>query len=265
MKTRYIVPVVLALLTGLPAAGRGEAAADPAPDPARVAAFVDVLKAHDCRMTPYEADKEMPKAGFADAAETKAITAYLVSQGRARILDGRLVVFGGDCGQGPQYSVRERFFAALADNGCSMSNAEASALLPRVGIQMAEVNMLMHRMTAMSEVRISPDGERVTLESGLCEAFAGLSSRMVSQDDAAAAKGAQAGRRSGQELRAAFLSFMGAHDCRMTRSDSQVQLPAAGFTPQELRPVIAGMLKTGEARMEPSDDSLVISQELCPQ
>lgn len=222
----------------------------------RVDAFVAVMAGHGCRMSPYQADKVMPAEGFADKSETKAITERLISEERARILDGQLVVFGGDCGGKLDYSGRERLFAALADNGCSMTIEEARVMLPAVGVEMTEVQILMDKLLRMAELRLSADEKTLTLEAGLCERFSGLSAQMRGGT-------AAPGGRAPEVLRTDFLAFMAGADCEMGRTEADQALPAAGFTVKELRPVIAKMIADGEATLDPADDVLRISEELC--
>lgn len=222
----------------------------------RVDAFVAVMAEHGCRMSPYQADKVMPAAGFADKSETKAITEQLINEERARILDGQLVVFGGVCGGKLDYSGRERLFAALADNGCAMNIDEARVMLPAVGVEMTEVQLLMDKMLRMSELRLSEDERSLSLEQGLCERFRGLSVQMGSSAPALA-------ERSTETLRTDFLAFMATADCALGRTEADQALPAAGFSVKELRPVIARMIAEGEATLSAEDDVLRISEELC--
>lgn len=222
----------------------------------RVEAFVAVMAEHGCRMSPYQADKVMPPAGFADKSETKAITEQLITEERARILDGRLVVYGGVCGDKLDYSGRERLYAALADNGCAMTIDEARVMLPAVGVEMTEVQVLMDKLLRMSELHLSEDERTLSLEAGLCERFRGLSAQMRS--DTPAPDG-----RSPEALRTDFLAFMVAADCQIGRAEADQALPAAGFSVKELRPVIARMIADGEATLSAEDDVLRISEELC--
>ncbi|NCQ24229.1 MAG: hypothetical protein COW54_01995 [Rhodobacteraceae bacterium CG17_big_fil_post_rev_8_21_14_2_50_63_15] len=244
---------VISLLLILP--GVGHAQAVPV---GRIEGFVAVMAEHGCRMSPYQADLVMPEAGYADKAETKAITEYLIGESRARILDGQLVVFGGACGGKLDYSGRERFFAALADNGCVMTIDEARVMLPDVGVEMTEVQILMDKMLRMSELRLSEDERTVVLEQGLCERFQGLSGEMKAN-----VSGSGVDPRSAEDLRADFLAFMAKANCEMSRTLADHELPTAGFDVRALRPVIAKMIVSGEATLNAEDDTLRISEELC--
>lgn len=224
----------------------------------RIEAFVEVMAEHGCRMSPHVAGQVMPEAGFGDKEETRAITEELISAARARILDGQLVVFGGACGGKLDYSGRERFFAALADNGCSMTIDEARVMLPRIGVEMTEVQILMDKMQRMAEVRLSEDERAVFLEEGLCERFRGLSAQIMASAPVPAVP-----VRTQAQLREDFLAFMAGAGCRLTRAEADIRLPAAGFAVKELRPVIAQMIAEGEAVMHPEDDSLTINEEVC--
>lgn len=226
----------------------------------RIEEFVGVMAEHGCRMSPHQADKVMPEAGFADKDETKAITEQLITEARARILDGQLVVFGGACGGKLDYSGRERFFAAIADNNCVMTIDEAKLLLPRVGVEMTEVQLLMDKMIKMAEIRLSSDEAAVFLEASLCEKFKGLSADMMTSNPELAVAA-----RSPEQLRTDLIAYMATVGCKPGRTEADSQLPAAGFTTKELRPVIGKMIKDGEAVMNPNDDSLTLSQEVCSQ
>lgn len=243
------------VLTALPALVQAQTVSS-----GRIEAFVAVMAENGCRMSPHRADVIMPEAGFADQAETKAITERLIVEERARIMDGQLVVFGGPCGGKLDYSGRERFFATLADNNCAMTTQEAPAMLGRVGVEMAEVRLLMEKMLRMSEVRLSKDEKAVYLEQGLCDTYRGLSGTM-----AASAPMPKTAPRSAEKLRSDFLAYMATVGCVMSRGQSHQMLPAAGFTAKELRPVIARMVADGEAIMNVEDDSLTINKELCAQ
>lgn len=235
----------------------GAISAAEAPAPGRVDAFVEVIAGQGCRMSPYQADEIMPGAGFADTAETKAITEYLIEEGRARILDGRLVVFGGHCGGALDYSARERFFAGLADNGCMMTADQAHVILPRLDVDIREVQLQMERMMAMGEVRLSDDEGTVYLEQSLCDKFKGMSAQITTTEPKEPPKP------STEETRAAFLEYMATVDCRMTREQSHDLLPRAGFSGKEIRPIIKELIEGGHATMSGEDDLLVISEEVC--
>lgn len=247
--------LVTLVLCALPVMGQAQAVPSE-----RIEEFVGVMAQYGCRMSPYQADKVMPEAGFADKDETKVITEQLVSEERARILDGQLVVFGGVCGGKLDYSGRERFFAAIADNNCVMTIDEAKLLLPRVGVEMTEVQLLMDKMERMAEIRVSADQKAVFLEPSLCEKFKGLSADMIASNPEITAP-----QRGPEELRADFIAYMKSAGCRLSRAEADSQLPAAGFTTKELRPVIGKMLQEGEAVMNTADDSLALSEEVCSQ
>ncbi|SLN33978.1 hypothetical protein PEL8287_01657 [Roseovarius litorisediminis] len=247
--------VAISLSFGLATAPVSVTASE-AVSPERVEAFVAVVEANGCRMTQYRANTVLPEAGFDNKTETKSITELLIEQERARILDGQLVLFGGACGETLKYSGRERFFAGLADNGCKMNSEEARLILPRVGVEMQEVQLLMERMIHMSEVSLSDDEKTVYLEQGLCDKFRGLSASMAATKPIAQ-------QRTAEELKAAFVEFMKSVDCKMTRAQSHEMLPAAGFTGKELRPIIAGMIKDGEATMTGEQDLLTLKKEVC--
>ncbi|PWE33942.1 hypothetical protein DDZ14_01900 [Maritimibacter sp. 55A14] len=249
-----LAALLLAALAALPLR------AETAVSPERVEAFVDVIKANDCRMTNRRADLVYPEAGFPDKTETKALTRQLIETGRARILDGQLVVFGGDCPSGPGFTGRERFFAVLADNGCKMDSKQAAFLLPRVGVEMQEVRLLMARMVSMAEVSLSEDERTVYLEQGLCEKFAGLSAEIVAADahnreveDAATDMDAARGK---------FIDYMASVDCSLTRSEAQVQLDEAGFEPRIVRAIVQDLIASGAATMS-DDDRLTLHKEVC--
>ncbi len=225
--------------------------------PERVEKFVDVIAQNGCRMNAYRADEVLPQAGFTDATETKTITGMLVSDGRARILEGQLVVFGGPCGAAAKYTARERFFAALADNGCVMTTRQSEAILPRVGVELQEVRLLMEAMLSAGEVSLSPDETTVHLDAGICSKYKGLSDIM------AAALPQKPAPKSPEEIRREFLAYMVSVNCAITRSEAQNELPRAGFNAADIRPIIQALLKSGDAEMTGEDDLLTIKPEVC--
>jgi len=247
--------IVTLLVAALPALAQAQAVPSE-----RIEEFVGVMAEHACRMSPYQAEKVMPDAGFADKDESKAITEQLITEERARILDGQLVVFGGACGGKLDYSGRERFFAAIADNNCAMTIEEAKLLLPRVGVEITEVQLLMDKMERMSEIRVSDDQKAVFLEQSLCDKFKGLSADMMKSNPETAVA-----PRNPAQLRTDLIAYMKTVDCKLGRTDADSQLPAAGFTTKELRPVIGKMIADGEAVMNVDDDSLTLSQEVCSE
>jgi hypothetical protein len=243
---------ILAILALLAPAQASEVIA-----PERVDAFVDVIAQNGCRMNVFQADKVLPEAGFNDVTETKTITEMLISSGRAHILDGQLVVFGGSCGAGTKYSGRERFFAALADNGCSMTTKQAEVILPPVGVELQEVRLLMEGMLSAGEVSLSADETTVHLDDKVCSKYKGLSGVM------AASKPQKPAPKSPEEIRKEFLAYMASVNCSITRSDAQNELPRAGFKAKDIRPIIQALLKAGDAEMTGEDDLLVIKPEVC--
>ena len=87
--------------------------------------------------------------------------------------------------------------------------------------------------------------------------FKGLSADMMSSNPEITAP-----QRGPEELRVDFIAYMKSAGCRLTRAEADIQLPAAGFTTKELRPVIGKMLQEGEAVMHTDDDSLSLSEEV---
>jgi hypothetical protein len=225
--------------------------------PERMQEFVDVIAQNGCRMNIYRADEVLPQAGFTDNNETKTITEMLITGGRAHILEGQLEVFGGPCGTGPKYTGRDRFFAALADNGCAMTTQQSDAILPRVGVELQEVRLLMEEMLREGEVTLSTDESTVQLSSDICSKYKGLSKVM------AASMPQKPATRSAEDVRKDFLIYMASIDCAITRSDAQSELSRAGFEAKDVRPIIQALLKSGDAEMTGEDDLLTIKPEVC--
>ena len=249
----HILAVIVLLAPALPASLR--AAEVIAPE--RVQEFVDVIAKNGCRMSIFRADEVLPEAGFADNTETKTITEMLITEGRAHVLDGQLEVFGGPCGARPKYSGRVRFFAALADNNCAMTTKQSEVLLPRVGVELQEVRLLMDEMLRAGEVSLSADEKTVLLTSEICSKYKGLSSVM------AASIPQKPAPRSAGDVRKDFLAYMATIDCQITRSEAQTKLSRAGFDAREVRPIIQALLKSGDAEMTGEEDLLTIKPEVC--
>ncbi len=225
--------------------------------PERVQEFVDVIAKNGCRMSIFRADEVLPQAGFADNIETKTITEMLISKGRAHVLDGQLEVFGSPCGARPKYSGRARFFAALADNNCAMTTKQSEVLLPRVGVELQEVRLLMDEMLRAGEVSLSEDEKMVQLTPEICSKYKGLSAVM------AASKPQKPAPRSAEDIRKDFLTYMATIDCAITRSEAQTKLSRAGFDARDVRPIIQALLKSGDAEMTGEEDLLTIKPGVC--
>lgn len=249
----HILAVIALLVPALSASVR----ASEVIAPERVQEFVDVIAQNGCRMSIFRADEVLPQAGFADNKETKTITEMLITEGRAHVLDGQLEVFGGPCGARPKYSGRARFFAALADNNCAMTTKQSEVLLPRVGVELQEVRLLMEEMLRAGEVSLSEDEKSVQLIPEICSKYKGLSGVM------AASKPQTPAPRSAEDLRKDFLSYMATIDCAITRSDAQTKLSRAGFDARDVRPIIKALLKSGDAEMTGEEDLLTIKPEVC--
>jgi len=242
MKRGLLIALLLFPVAGL--------AQDVAPE--RVAAFVAVMAANDCRMSNATADEIMPKAGFNDKDEVKAIVGQLMAEERASLIDGQLIVHGDSCGAAPDYTTRERFLAGVAYNGCKMTAEQSNELLPPLGIERDAIKPLIGQMMAMGEVSLSSDNKTVYMAQSLCDAFDGMAEMIAGDKMAEAVKAAE---------RAKFVSYMETSGCQVSRDDLEAAIADEGFDTDLVYKVIADLLDEGLLQDNP--DGFAITSGGC--
>ena len=136
-----------------------------------------------------------------------------------------------------QDDVRDRFVEAVRLNGCSVSEAEAGAVLEAAGLTMEQVDGVAEAMLA--EGVGHPAGDVFHLSDALC----GDAVR-VRPDPMAVLIGA---------LREA--------GCTMTQEAAADTLPGLGLTEEVTGEVAEAMVRSGEATLE--GDALRLSPALC--
>ena len=205
--------------------------------PERIEAFLTVMAENGCRMNNATADEVMPKAGFNDKDEVKAIAGLLMADERASLIDGQLIVHDGSCGNSaPEYTTRERFLAGVAYNGCKMTAEQSRELLAPLGIERGAIKPLLGQMMSMGEISLSSDNKTVYMEQSLCDAFDGMAEKIAGDKMIAAVKAAE---------RVKFIRYMEKSGCQMSHTGFRAAIADEGFNSDLVYKVISDLSDEG--------------------
>jgi hypothetical protein len=185
--------------------------------PERVDEFLKVMAESGCRMGEAKSREVLPEAGFGDKGEVKAIAGFLITEERAVMIDGQLIVHAGSCGgAAPDYTTRERFLAAVAYNGCSMTVADSNELLPPLGVERNAIKPLIGQMISMGEVALSQDNQKIFMEQSLCDKFTGMAEKIAGPAMAEARLALEIKERGQADDKTEFLMLMNSVGCKVT-------------------------------------------------
>lgn len=216
----------------------------------------DVLAAHirslGCTLTEDGADAALAATGLTEDQAAEAVQQWMA--------DG-LVTFDNDVlqlgpelcqgmagtggGGGETAAGADALFAAIRDNGCSMSEAEAEAAMPALGLTMEEAEDIATDWIADGKAAF--ENSRLVLTPDFCASA-----------DAGGGTGGGAGGGADADRMAAAIRENG---CSMTGDEAETELVALGFTEASAGTIARMWIEEGLASFE--GDSLVLGPELC--
>ena len=153
---------------------------------------------------------------------------------------------------------------ALRANDCAMTGEQAPEALGPLGLEPAEVQVFVDTLYAAGLVTLSSDMQTLSLAPMLCEAEGETAMAMIVQ--AFAAQEAQIERwlpEFAPERGAELVATLRGADCLLTDTRAQEILPPLGFTPVEVRDIVAVLVDGGMAGVSEDGAELRLSDEVC--
>jgi hypothetical protein len=153
---------------------------------------------------------------------------------------------------------------AIRANGCAMSGAEAPEALGPIGLEPVEVQAFVDTLYAAGLVSLSDDMQTLNLTPLLCEAEGDAAMAMIVQ--AFEAQEAQIERwlpEFSPERGAELIAALRDTDCMLTDERAQEVLPPLGFTPVEVRDIVAVMVDGELASVSDDGAELRLSESVC--
>lgn len=158
------------------------------------------------------------------------------------------------------------FVAAVRANGCAMTEAEAQAQLPAVGLTMTDAQVAAALMNRGPLFSIDADGETLRLVPDLCAADDGATRALLAAAAAAPDRLEilTLDERVDTALAAQLIGAVRAEGCTMTDARAEVVLPGLGFDPETVQDLVGAMLRGGLADLATSGGpALTLSAALC--
>lgn len=134
---------------------------------------------------------------------------------------------------------------AIREEGCGMSDIEAMAVFPEMGIPMEQVSAVVDRLIAQGQATLQHNGTVIVLSEETCR-------------PGDAGPGPQA-----QSLRRFLLTEMRARDCRLEESDAAELARAAGLSPGDLFREGRRLTADGLADLTRDQGTLVLTDAAC--
>lgn len=153
---------------------------------------------------------------------------------------------------------------ALRANDCAMSGAEAPEALGPLGLDPMEVQTFVDTLFGAGLVTLSDDMETLSLVPMLCEAEGEASMAMIVQ--AFAAQEAQIERwlpEFAPERGAELVAALRGADCVLSDERARELLPPLGFTPVEVRDIVAVMVDGEMAAVSEDGAELSLTESVC--
>lgn len=156
------------------------------------------------------------------------------------------------------------FVAVVQANGCALTEAQAEALLPPAGLDMADAQAAAALMNRGRLFTVDADGETLRLVPDLCAADAAGVAAALEAAAAAPAPGIEVlglAERVDPARAAVFLAEVRATGCAMTDAQAGAILPGLGFPPEEVQDIAGLLMGTGLAGMV--ENAFTLSPALC--
>lgn len=231
-------------------------------DPARVEAFRSILKENDCVLTEAAAGNVLPQFDFT-REETRAIVGALVAAGDVRLDGSTLSLVDGSCGTDDpiadllgQQDVQQ-FIAIMAENQCTMAEADAEAIFAERGMTKAQVGAVAEPMLLAG---------MATFDAGVLNVNSAYCTPAVAAEEASAGQSqAPTLDRSGmfgmRRVRA-LVDVMAQNNCTLNMDVADSYLADAGIEHSFATNIAEKMLSDGYARMADAQN-LVLSAPYC--
>lgn len=211
-------------------------------DAGRIDALVDQARANGCVIA--DAGAALTGAGVADVGAQEDILSALVTRDKAARFGSAVLLEPATCHAGDVPSRHDRFLAVMGQGGaCAQPLAGLEQRMARYALTPRDVTLLRDEMIRHGELSQSETHLNVT--DAFCDQAQSLARSVV------------------PDARAAFVSFMAAHDCRIGTRDLAGAVTTAGLDPAATDVVVEALVSRGEAIYYGFDKTLILLWDRC--
>jgi len=155
------------------------------------------------------------------------------------------------------------FIEAMRDNGCVMTGAEADAVLPGLGLSVAEVEAAISVLYPAQLVALSEDGESLLVSEALCAADAGRSLTLITDAFESVPLLEPWSPQVSPEQGAALIAGLRDNGCAMTEGEAAGRLPALGLDMAATRDAVGLLLDAGVVSLSEDGGTLRLDAAVC--
>lgn len=153
---------------------------------------------------------------------------------------------------------------AIRANGCAMTGEQAPGALGPIGLEPMEVQAFVDTLYAAGLVTLSEDMQTLSLVPQLCEAEGDTAMAMIVEAFQAQETRIERWTPDFEPARGALLiATLRGDDCLLTDARAEEILPAQGFTPVEVRDIVAVMIDGEMASVSEDGAELRLSESVC--
>lgn len=235
----------LAVWLAVPALARSEAQSR--------ALFIEIAEDVGCILSEREGRDLLPKRGMS-MNESERIVEAMIDEGTATFKDGTLRLTGDIChSKLPKTAATtdmpddefpgEKFLRLVRENGCSMNEDQAEAILPRNGIDLESAEDMLKVWVGLGLAEF--DGDTLVLGDGLCGGF----------------RDAKASPPPMTEVEAQLMFLIRRNGCALSEDAARAQLPSIGLDLEAAEDIIKVWRKDGLAEFK--GNMAVLSPDQC--
>ncbi len=243
MKT-FLTTVIIALSLSAQAIARTE-------DESR-ALFIQIAEDHGCKMSEKEGRAVMPEYGMS-MDESEPIVEAMIDEGTATFKKGILRLTGDIChssqpktpaaGNGDSENLGDKFLRLVRENGCSMTEDQAEAILPGNGIDLETAENILEVWVKLNQATFN--GDTLRLGDVLCGG---------NRDNTPI-------EHSFGEVEAELMFMIRRNGCSMSEAEAEAQLPAIGLDIEVAEDMIKVWIGKGLADFK--GNRVVLAQSEC--
>ncbi|HHX88400.1 MAG TPA: hypothetical protein GX700_01300 [Paracoccus sp.] len=152
---------------------------------------------------------------------------------------------------------------AMRENGCAMTDAEAEAVLPGLGLGADEVQAAVSALYPAGLVDLSEDGAALVLSGGLCAAGGDEALALITAAFDAAPVLEPWAPAITAEQGAALIGALRDNGCALAEDAAAEVLPALGLGMAETRDAVAVLMQAGVVDLSADGATLSLSGEVC--
>ncbi|MCP5087552.1 MAG: hypothetical protein GY952_12195 [Rhodobacteraceae bacterium] len=224
----------------------------------RVDAFWQVIASNGCRMTQDAAEQASTAAGFDDQTEARGIFAQLLFDGRARIQEGQLQVFGAPCEYAPSPDFTLVIQELLAAYGCELLAEESRQALKDWDIHPGELKAVLPLMVAAGMVSLKDNDKVIYIPLKQCEEIG-----VPIGDQRIDVVVTQESTSPDASVREQVIAFFAERGCALPHDVAKPAMIAEGFEWRAVEDAVMEMIGRGEAIVTGTDEMLTLKTGAC--